>query len=649
MKVLFFSLLAVSCLQLHGQPKNDSLWNIWSNESLDDTLRIDVMNDMAWNRYLFSKPDSAFICAQLAYDFSSQLGLQDKMAVALNTQGASYWVRGNFSKALLYFQKSYELFDAQNDLGNSATCLNNMGIIYRNQGSNLKALKYLLASLEIREELGDSSGMPNVLSNIGLIYQDQENYDQAMVYYQKSIEIRKSIDEENEIAGTLTNIGLILQIQENYKKALDYFEQGLAINQQNADRKGEANSLNNIGLLYKQQGENELALTYLEKSKNISEALGDNNGIANSLMSIGTIQIINRDYTNAIDNCDKAFSLAEELGDVIMQKESCNCLFYAFKAKGDDSKALEYHILLGDIEDKIQKNKVTENLQKMEFEREVAQDSAAYAEQAQLVQEKHEKELQREAYTRNILAGTGFVFLLLAGGFYNRWRFMKKSNAIIQQEKDRSENLLLNILPLEIAKELKEKGKAEARDFDMVSILFTDFIDFTQASEKLSAAELVEEVNTCFEAFDSILDKYKIEKIKTIGDAYMAAGGLPLPSKDFVKNTVLAAIEMQQFIHAHRAEKEEKGQSAFNMRAGIHTGPVVAGIVGVKKFQYDIWGDTVNTASRMESAGEAGKVNISNATYEILKDDSDFVFESRGKIIAKGKGEMEMWFVQHRE
>jgi class 3 adenylate cyclase len=141
------------------------------------------------------------------------------------------------------------------------------------------------------------------------------------------------------------------------------------------------------------------------------------------------------------------------------------------------------------------------------------------------------------------------------------------------------------------------------------------------------------------------MDKYSIEKIKTIGDAYMAAGGLPVPMDDSVKKTVLAALEMQSFIGMRKAEQDAIGKPAFEMRVGIHTGPVVAGIVGVKKFQYDIWGDTVNTASRIESNGAVGKVNISQKTYELLKDDTDFIFESRGKIEAKGKGEIEMFFV----
>jgi class 3 adenylate cyclase len=202
------------------------------------------------------------------------------------------------------------------------------------------------------------------------------------------------------------------------------------------------------------------------------------------------------------------------------------------------------------------------------------------------------------------------------------------------------------MIPADIAEELKEKGEATAREFNSVSILFTDFKEFTKMSETLNASELVEELNYCFKAFDNICDKYNIEKIKTIGDSFMAAGGLPVLTKDSVKNTVLAALEMQVFISARKTEKTAIGQFAFEMRAGINTGPVVAGIVGVKKFQYDIWGDTVNTASRMESNAGVGKVNISQHTYELIKDDSDFIFEHRGKVEAKGKGNIEMYFVK---
>jgi class 3 adenylate cyclase len=312
---------------------------------------------------------------------------------------------------------------------------------------------------------------------------------------------------------------------------------------------------------------------------------------------------------------------------------------------GNGNEALVYFERFQEIDDSLKVDETTKKLQQMEFAKQVLTDSLATVEKERLIKEAHQEEVQQKNRTRNMLLGAGLLILILAGAIYSRLIYTRKAKAVIEKEKDRSENLLLNILPAEIAQELKEKGRANARDFDSVSILFTDFKGFTEASANLSAQDLVSEINTCFEAFDGIMDKYHIEKIKTIGDAYMAAGGLPIPTDESVRNTVLAALDMQCFIAKRKAANDALDKPAFEMRVGVHTGPVVAGIVGVKKFQYDIWGDTVNTASRMENNGEAGKVNISQATYEMLKSDPDFSFESRGKIEAKGKGEIYMYFV----
>ncbi len=218
----------------------------------------------------------------------------------------------------------------------------------------------------------------------------------------------------------------------------------------------------------------------------------------------------------------------------------------------------------------------------------------------------------------------------------------------LRAEKQRSDELLLNILPHEVAEELKANGRAEAKQIDLVTVLFTDFKGFTSMSEQVTPQALVHDLNECFSAFDRICERYRVEKIKTIGDAYMAAGGLPVPNATHARDVVNAALDMRDFIHDVMVPKRSADLPHLEIRIGVHTGPVVAGIVGVKKFQYDIWGDTVNTAARMESSGEVGHVNISEATYALVKFETALSFTPRGKVQAKGKGELEMFFVSRR-
>jgi class 3 adenylate cyclase len=235
-----------------------------------------------------------------------------------------------------------------------------------------------------------------------------------------------------------------------------------------------------------------------------------------------------------------------------------------------------------------------------------------------------------------------FLVLVITIGFYRRYKFVKKTNSIIEEEKNRSNNLLLNILPEETALELKKNGKVQAKKFESVTVLFTDFEGFTNYAEKLPPEKLVESIDYYFSKFDTIMEKYNLEKIKTVGDAYMCAGGLPFPTGDHAYKMTLAALEIARFVDISE-ELITQNQTHFKIRIGINTGPLVAGVVGIKKFSYDIWGDTVNIASRMESNSEPGRINISEHTYQIIK--NDFDCEYRGEIEVKNKGMMKMYFV----
>ncbi|MBK7957071.1 MAG: adenylate/guanylate cyclase domain-containing protein [Bacteroidetes bacterium] len=221
----------------------------------------------------------------------------------------------------------------------------------------------------------------------------------------------------------------------------------------------------------------------------------------------------------------------------------------------------------------------------------------------------------------------------------HRLKFVEiaEKNKIIEIEKQRSEELLLNIFPAEIAEELKRSNHSEARSYGHVSVMFADMVNFTNVSERLSAIDLVNVLHFYFKNFDIITAKYQIEKIKTIGDCYMCVCGMPTEDEHHAEKIIKAAKEMQQFVESH------KNTYDFQFRIGIHSGPLVAGIVGIKKYAYDVWGDTVNTAARLEQNGLAGKINISQTTHDLVK--GKFDMEFRGKLPVKNKGDIAMYFV----
>ncbi len=223
-------------------------------------------------------------------------------------------------------------------------------------------------------------------------------------------------------------------------------------------------------------------------------------------------------------------------------------------------------------------------------------------------------------------------------------RIINERTDELVKEKDKSEKLLANVLPKDTADELKTKGKATKRKYQMVTVLFSDIQGFTKIAEQMNPEKLIDQLDSFFFHFDSVVEKYNTEKIKTIGDAYMCAGGIPEKNRTNPVEVVMAALEMQKYMAGLHEQARKNNSSFWDIRIGIHTGPVIAGVIGHKKLSYDIWGDTVNTASRMESSGEAGKVNISGSTYQLVK---DFYFcEYRGKMPVKYKGVIDMYFVK---
>lgn len=503
------------------------------------------------------------------------------------------------------------------------------------QGNYAPALDAYFESLSFANQIENDVGIGVLHASIANTYSMMGNSRNAMEYYHKAIEIARKNNDSISLGSILINVGDEHLLAKVYDSALVYFEESGQIFRKVNYLKGTAYNLGNMGMVHAELGQDNLAEININEAINLLEELEDYYPISVYLTYLSDIYLKRGNISVALRYAERSLQLATTYG-LKDQMSSANLkLSRLYEEIGNTEASYKFYKDHIAYRDSIKNIESIQQMANMETTYQVAQKEAEIA------------IVNQQKKTQRIIA---IVMVLLFGSFafglYRRNKFIQKTKRIIEKEKDRSEALLLNILPEEIAEELKATGKADARDFDKVSILFTDFKEFTQTAETLSAQELVEEINVCFEAFDHICEKFNIEKIKTIGDSYMAAGGLPVPSEDAVKNTLLAAFEMQQFIIDRKACLNAAGKPAFEMRLGIHTGPIVAGIVGVKKFQYDIWGDTVNTASRMESNGQVGKVNISQYTYDFLKDDPLFNFEKREKIQVKGKGALVMYFVR---
>lgn len=451
-------------------------------------------------------------------------------------------------------------------------------------------------------------------------------YDVISTYFLKSLRIFDQINDSLGKAKCQLQLGLIQYLAESYEEAVKYFEDGIA--NCGTDGPGASTMRYLLGICYSELGNFDQAHQLLHES--VTEyAAGDPERIVTVRAFIGKLYFNQKKYDECIlelenalieypRNSDsgtvspvRAFLSAAYLekgdlkktiqnGEFVLKNVdvtsgitywmmAASSLHRAYRLQGENGKAYSVLLRLTEFADSVGGTRTLERLTiekaKYEFDKALLQEKAQQDLEFQV-------KLREKNRQRDIGFGLGILAILLAVGFYSRWRFVKNAKNLIESEKERSDELLLNILPAEVAEELKNEGRTEARDFDMVSILFTDFKEFTQASEKLSPSELVEEINVCFEAFDGICEQFGIEKIKTIGDSYMAAGGIPVPDPHSVKGAVLAAIHMQEFIRNRYQKQRSKDAHAFEMRVGIHTGPIVAGIVGVKKFQYDIWGDT---------------------------------------------------------
>jgi len=555
---------------------------------------------------------------------SSQDSLKQVLANADNDEQRLEALEGLYKEylakdldsSIYYTRQAIELADEMSDLESKAFMLKNAGIVnyykgdyiqvleysvYNQTGDYTKAIDNFLASLRIAERIEDTLRVATLYQNLGALYSNLDEFDRSEEYYIKAIEQCEAIDYFECVGLAYSNLSEVSREREDYVQARDYTQKAIEI----------------------------------FKSHDFPQ-------LPEALVSLALISNLQSKYQQAIEETQEALSVANEKGSNFVlpkiyatQGKSWNGLKkykkgfnYKQAAAAQDSLISINNYIYNTEKDKSISNlELTYNVEKKESEIALLN-----------------SEIEKSNLQRNLLLSASSFLLILIGGVGFLYRYSRKKNRVIKDEKDKSDKLLKNILPPQTAEELKTHGKVMPKRHEFTTVLFTDFVRFTEVSAKHSPEVIVSSIDYYFKEFDRIIQKHGLEKIKTIGDAYMCAGGLHdqnVNSQIILQNTLAAASDIVNF--TIQAEKNPPLEGVtFKVRVGINSGPVVAGVVGQTKFQYDIWGDTVNVASRMETNSEPNEINVSESVYNIVNDDTSF--EYRGEIEAKHSGKLKMYY-----
>ncbi len=545
--------------------------------------------------------------AHQALALASVFALGEVEPKALNLLGSGYRMLGNYSESLDFYGKSLAYHERIGAQSGVASVWGSIAVVYQNLGSYVHALEYLEKAMAIFEELGDKFNIAKVLGNIGVVHQNLKNYEKALEYYLKTLSHYQDLGLRPGIANVLGNIGTVYFSLGRYDSALEYLYKALSLFEELGEKSQVARLTGSLGSAYFEFGDYTKALEYLLKAHGVLTELGKKDALAIVTGNIGELYAsqLFEGYNSELaeEYLLRAIRLGEELGVKHNLYSFHLSLSNVYKDNGRWIDAYTHYVKYNEIKEEV-----------------MSEDAIR---QAQLME--HRLKIEESERDRQVKLA----------------RFQEQ------------EKILHNILPSQIADRMIEGEKTIADSHENVSVFFSDIVGFTKLSQRVSAEELVGMLNGIFTQFDQLARKHGLEKIKTIGDAYMAVCGAPIAVQNHAERTALFAIDVAEFMNDYQANAGDK----VMIRIGLHSGSVVAGIIGENKFAYDMWGDAVNTASRMESHGEAGKIHVSEEFKQAFlleagpngqshMSPTSLHFQERGEMAIKGKGMMKTYFLQ---
>ncbi len=661
-----------------------------------DTAQVQQRIDRAWEIY----EDSADIASEYlnqAIALSQQADFPSGEAAALNALAAVEKVRDNYPQAFRHYREALAIRQRLGDRRGMAALHNNLGLAYEDLEQYDSALVQHRLSLHLVEELNDTArvarahfnmagvfeangeytgannhlkearlalemqrdtdGIAKAYGLLGHIQFELDQYANARTWYEKSLGLREYLGEPGRLAGALTDLGNTLDELGNAQNQPDTVRAGincyfraLGIFKNLADSAGMANVYLNLGDAYKHLKDLPQAESYARQALAIHQSIGNRTGLMEAYNLLGDVAFREQRFQDALQHVGRYQQIAEGIDNQKFTLRAKKDFSKIYAVTGDYTRAYDYRVQYDDLRYKLLDEGRAKDLARSDIDYEYQKTRQEYA----LQREKSDRAATEFRLRQRVAFGGIAGLLILAGLLFNRNllrarinRELATKNDQIETERRRADELLTNILPEATAAELKKYNTVRPVRHDSVTVMFTDFKGFTKIAEQAPPEDLIDELDECFRMFDGIVEQFGLEKIKTIGDSYMCAGGLPTPNDTHPEQMVQAAVAMHLGLRALMTRKAAEGKPVFEMRIGIHTGPVVAGVVGSRKFAYDIWGDTVNTAARLEQGSEEGKINISAATYERIKHLYPCTF--RGELPAKNKGTIPMYFVEYED
>ncbi len=598
----------------------------------------ECLNNIGVCYYLNRKYIQAINSYEDALEVDRKMNNKENIATRLNNIGLVYKKLGYYDKAIDYYLEALKLDEEQKNDTNIAIQLNNIGIIYDQWGKFDKAIEYYIRSLRIKEKLANKKGVAISLNNIGMVYNSWGKYEQAIKNFEEALVIIKELNDTGERATLLNNLGLTYYELEKYDTAINYYQRALKIDKSLGKKDQVATHYNNIALVYLKKRKFVEADHYLDLALEIYRQLNLKADEATVLSNKAKVHKELGNNTVALKYLSESTAITEELN--LREQSKTNYLNFSeiYRKTGDYLQALQYYEKYKILEDSMFTEEMHNQIADFEikYETEKKDKEIKLLKQNEIIQN---LALKKQRIMRNSFVIGFSLVLILAIVIFFSLRQKVKDNRIIEKEKSKSDKLLLNILPEKVASELKEKGRTVPEHFDNVTVYFSDFVGFTKMAKKLEPKILIKELNELFTAFDNIIEKNQCERIKTIGDAYLAVCGLPKENPDHAVNIARSSVEIMEFINNRNRNAEIK----WKIRSGLHSGSVIAGVVGVKKYIYDVFGDTINIASRMENYSEPMCINVSGSTYDLTK--QEFPYIDRGIINVKGIGEMRMYYL----